>query len=201
MVVVDAALMAGFVGAAVVAYAIPGPDWLMVMRGTTVSVRRGIVTGLGSQTGLLVHGLLATVGVSALIAAAPAALIVIQIAGALYLLYLGVSGMRPRRFGQFGSDSIGWRQALITNLANPKAIVFFAAIAPQFVTPGVPVWPQMLVLTGIDVALGVVWWTVLALVLAPVVARVGTGRITVAASALLAVIAAGLLVYTATGAL
>jgi threonine/homoserine/homoserine lactone efflux protein len=198
---VDTALIAGFVGAAVVAYAIPGPDWLMVMRGTTTSVRRGIETGLGSQTGLLVHGLLATIGVSAFIAAAPTALTVIQIAGALYLLYLGVSGMRHQVSDQSAVDSIGWRQALITNLANPKAIIFFAAIAPQFITPSAPVWSQMLVLTGIDVALGVVWWTVLAVVMAPVVTRVGTGRITAVASALLALVAAGLLAYTATDAL
>lgn len=179
-----------------VAYMIPGPDWLMVMRGSTAGAWNGIRTGLGTQGGLLIHGVLATVGVSALIAAAPAALTAIQILGALYLLYLGVSGIRAVASTDEVS-AVGWRQALLTNLTNPKVIVFFAAVAPQFVAPDRPVWPQMLTLTIVDVVLGVAWWTLLAFVLTPVVARIGTHRITIGASAGLAIVAIGLLIYTA----
>ncbi|MDJ0394307.1 LysE family transporter [Rhodococcus sp. G-MC3] len=65
----------------------PGPDWLMVIRGATEGRRHGAITGLGTQAGLLAHGLLATVGISAILAAAPQVLIAVQVVGALYLLY------------------------------------------------------------------------------------------------------------------
>ena len=195
---VEPSMLAGFLGVAMVAYVIPGPDWLMVMRGATDGVRHGIVTGLGTQAGLLVHGLLATVGVSALIAAAPAAIVVIQVVGALYLLYLGINGLRKAP-AEREAQHVGWRQALTVNLTNPKVIVFFVAVAPQFLVRTEPVWPQMLLLVVIDVLLGVAWWTVLAVVLGPVVARVGTARINVVASGLLALIAIALLVYTVSG--
>ncbi|MGA9870896.1 MAG: LysE family transporter [Rhodococcus sp. (in: high G+C Gram-positive bacteria)] len=84
-------------------------------------------------------------------------------------------------------------------MTNPKAIIFFAAVAPQFITSGQPIWQQMLLLTVIDVALGVVWWTLPAFVLAPIVMRIGTDRINVVASVALASMAVGLLIYTAAG--
>jgi threonine/homoserine/homoserine lactone efflux protein len=191
----EMSLILGFVGVALVAYCVPGPDWIMVIRGSADGPRHGVVTGLGTQAGLLIHGLLATVGVSALIAAAPSALVVIQIVGALYLLYLAVVGIR-KGMSDGSAAPIGWRQALVTNLTNPKAIIFFVAVAPQFVDASSSVWPQMLLLTVVDVVLGVVWWAALALVLSPAVRRIGVGRINLAASAVLGVIALGLLVYT-----
>nr|WP_296780937.1 LysE family transporter [Rhodococcus sp. (in: high G+C Gram-positive bacteria)] len=179
-----------------VAYLVPGPDWLMVIRGATDGRRNGAITGLGTQAGLLVHGLLATVGISALIAAAPQVLVVIQVVGALYLLYIAVSGLRSG-LSSGTNTSVGWRQAFVTNLTNPKVIIFFAAVAPQFITSGSPVWQQMLVLTVIDVLLGIAWWTLLAFVLSPIVMRIGTDRINVVASIALAIVAIGLLIYTA----
>lgn len=155
------------------------------------------ITGLGSQIGLLVHGLLATVGVSALLATAPTALVVIQVLGALYLLYLAVTGLRSRTHDDTVSPPVGWREAMITNLTNPKAIIFFAAIAPEFVSPGQPIWVQMLILTLVDVLIGVIWWTALAFVLSPVVTRIGTVRINFVASVLLVFVAIALLVFTA----
>ena len=193
---VDGSSLVGFIGVALVAYLIPGPDWLMVMRGATDGAWNGVRTGVGTQGGLLVHGLLATVGVSALIAAAPAALVAIQVVGALYLLYLGVSGIRSGAADDTVTH-VGWRHALVTNLTNPKVIVFFVAVAPQFVDSTRPVWPQMLTLTVVDVALGILWWSVLAAVLTPIVTRIGTRRITTAASAALIAVAIGLLIYTA----
>ncbi|MEV0354993.1 LysE family translocator [Nocardia sp. NPDC050697] len=188
-------LLLGFVGVALVAYLVPGPDWLMVMRGATTGAWHGTVTGLGTQAGLLVHGLLATAGVSALIAAAPAALVVIQLLGAVYLLYLGVAGLRQPVAAE-GAAPIGWREAFVTNLSNPKVIVFFAAVAPQFVAREHPVWPQMLLLTVIDVVLGILWWAALAVVLSPLAGRIGPARINTVASALLVLVAVGLLGYT-----
>ena len=168
----------------------------MVMRGATDGAWNGVRTGLGTQGGLLVHGALATVGVSALIAAAPVALVAIQVAGATYLLYLGYSGIRAGAASDTASP-VGWRQALATNLTNPKVIVFFAAVAPHFVDTTRPVWPQMLFLTVVDVAIGILWWTALAVVLTPIVTRVGTRRITIMASGALIIVAIGLYILTA----
>lgn len=189
-------LLLGFVGVAMIAYLIPGPDWLIVIRGATDGRRNGAITGLGTQAGLLVHGLLATVGISALITAAPNILVIIQVIGALYLLYIAVAGVRSGLSPQ-ATASVGWRQAMITNLTNPKAIIFFAAVAPQFITTGNPVWQQMLVLTVIDVVLGIAWWTLLAFALSPIVMRIGTNRINIVASVALALVATSLLIYTA----
>jgi threonine/homoserine/homoserine lactone efflux protein len=192
----NTSLLLGFIGVAVIAYLIPGPDWLMVMRGATDGVWNGMRTGLGSQAGLLVHGALATVGISALIAAAPAALVTIQIIGAIYLIHLGSNGIRAGAARET-APHVGWRQAFVTNLTNPKAVVFFAAIAPQFVDPTRPVWQQMLILTVVDVAIGVIWWTALAAVLSPIVTRIGMRRITIIASGALIVVAIALLTFTA----
>lgn len=110
----NTSLLLGFIGVAGIAYLIPGPDWMMVMHGATDGVWNGVRTGLGSQAGLLVHGALATVGVSALIAAAPAALVTLQAIGAIYLIYLGAPAFelarreiqRPRSAGDKRSSPI-----------------------------------------------------------------------------------------------
>ncbi|WP_072806109.1 LysE family translocator [Rhodococcoides yunnanense] len=192
----ETSLLVGFIGVALVAYLVPGPDWLIVLKGATAGPRRGAVTGLGSQTGLLVHGLLATMGVSALIAAAPGALIVIQVLGALYLLYLAITGLMGGT-DEGSAAPVGWREGFITNITNPKVIVFFVAIAPQFVGSGQPIWLQMFILTLLDVIIGILWWTLLACALSPLVTRIGIGRINVVASVLLTVVALGLLAVTA----
>lgn len=112
--------------------------------------------------------LLAVVGLSVVLARHPDVLTAIRIAGGVYLLYLGGRLIIPtfRRSVVTPNESAGDRaarsafvQGLSTNLLNPKAVLFFAAVLPQFVVPGpVPVAAQVAVLGLLDVALGFVIW-------------------------------------------
>lgn len=115
------------------------------------------------------HLALAVAGLSVALARYPAALTAIRIAGGLYLLYLGrpfdpphPAPIRQQRTASSGDDvstRSALAQALVTNLLNPKAVLFFAAVLPQFLVPGtVPLWAQIVALGVLDIALGFVAW-------------------------------------------
>ncbi len=149
----DPQLFAAFLVAAWVLIATPGPDMLFVI-GQTLSggARRGWAALTGVVCGALVHVALAVSGVAALIAASPALFDALRIAGALYLLWLaqgalraawrGGAVLRPARPAR-----AAFRDGLITNLTNPKVVLFFLAFLPQFVDPSRgPAWVQMALL-------------------------------------------------------
>ncbi|MEJ7634919.1 LysE family translocator [Aeromicrobium sp.] len=157
-----------FLGVVAVAYAIPGPDFAVILRSASRGWRTGAAAALGAQAGLCVHMLVATAGLSVLLAQSPSALSAIRWAGAAYLIWLGVGLIRSsfRRsdasdHGEELSTGTAFTQALFTNLLNPKAILFFAAVLPQFVVPGVPTGAQVLALGAVDVLAGLILWAVL----------------------------------------
>jgi len=97
----------------------------------------------GISSGTIVHTIAATFGLAAILAASASAYIVIKLAGAAYLAYLGIRMMlsSPATAGAesptFGKDS-DWsvyRAGLLTNVLNPKVALFFLAFLPQFVAP------------------------------------------------------------------
>lgn len=155
---------AAFAAALLLAYLVPGPDFLLVLHWATRSRREGFAAGAGAQAGLSVHVLLAVLGLTALIGAWPASLTIIRYVGAAYLVWLGLrlafSG--PARQSESSSDARGlWaagRQAFGSNLLNPKSIVFISSVLPQFAGGPWPVWRQLLVLGVIDVLAGLVIW-------------------------------------------
>jgi threonine/homoserine/homoserine lactone efflux protein len=126
---------------------IPGLDTAMVVRSAATHGRKhGFATALGINTGALIWGAAAAVGVSALLTASTAAYTVVRIAGALYMIWLGshllldalrrhgdgsVVHERPATGGLLGS----WRRGLMTNLLNPKVGAFYVAVLPQFIPP------------------------------------------------------------------
>jgi threonine/homoserine/homoserine lactone efflux protein len=158
-----------FVGVVALAYLIPGPDMAVILRSATRGPRAGAAAALGAQLGLCVHLGLAVAGLSVVLARHPEALTVIRIAGGLYLLYLGgrliLPTLRrravdapPVRQDDLSSRS-AFGQGLFTNLLNPKAVLFFAAVLPQFLVPGAaPTWLQVVALGVLDVVLGFVAW-------------------------------------------
>lgn len=164
-----------FIGVVALAYVIPGPDMAVILRSATRGSRTGAAAALGAQVGLCAHMVLAVVGLSVLLARYPDLLTAIRVVGGLYLLYLSGRLILPtlrRRSKDASPAPVGdvstrsaFGQGLFTNLLNPKAVLFFAAVLPQFLAPGpVPVWGQILVLGVLDVALGfVVWAAVVAL--------------------------------------
>ncbi|WP_404287856.1 LysE family translocator [Glutamicibacter arilaitensis] len=131
---------AAFALALLVALAVPGPDLALVVQSATRSVQQGVSTAAGVVTGLMLHALLALAGVTALLISAPGAMTIAQILGAMVLLWLGISMLRaglpeaatteqdhaPRTSG-------GYVRGLVTNATNPKALLFFSAILPQFI--------------------------------------------------------------------
>lgn len=120
----------------------PGPDTMYILARSIAQSRwAGILSGLGIGSGTIVHTLFAAIGLSALLAASAWAFTFIKIAGACYLVYLGVQALlkpiKRLESGQVESMS-GWRiyrQGFLTNLLNPKVAVFFLAFLPQFVDP------------------------------------------------------------------
>jgi threonine/homoserine/homoserine lactone efflux protein len=132
---------AGFLAAAVLITLSPGPDNLMVLSlGIAKGRARGIAFGLGCALGCLNHTLLAVAGVSALIAASPAAFTALKVAGGLYLIWMGWQAIRSRggaRVGAAGAvDETPGRlfvKGLVANSINPKVVLFFLSFLPQFV--------------------------------------------------------------------
>jgi threonine/homoserine/homoserine lactone efflux protein len=119
----------------------PGPDMLYVAaRGAAEGRAAGIVSALGIGAGTLVHIALVALGLAALLSAVPVAYATVRLAGAAYLIYLGV-----RAFGSRADLTIPrvkpapplaiFRQGVLTNLFNPKVALFFLAFLPQFVDP------------------------------------------------------------------
>ncbi|MDR1529437.1 MAG: LysE family translocator [Burkholderiales bacterium] len=142
-----------FLGAAILITLAPGPDNLMVISlGMARGRNAGIAFGVGCGFGCLSHTLLATLGVSAAIAASPSAFTALRIAGGLYLIWIGWQSLKPlfskpsvetvdtgnrslpSAFQQAGLPAL-FTRGLIANAINPKVIVFFLAFLPQFVDP------------------------------------------------------------------
>lgn len=131
----------GFLIAAMLITASPGPDNLMVLgMGISKGRSRGIAFGLGCALGCLSHTLFAVIGVSAMIAASPAAFTALKVAGGLYLIWLGVNALRSSggaRVEKIQADEQTltklFFKGVFANAINPKVVLFFLSFLPQFV--------------------------------------------------------------------
>jgi threonine/homoserine/homoserine lactone efflux protein len=133
-----------FLVIATVLIAVPGPSVLFVVtRSLTQGRRAGIATVVGNAAGVYVQVMLVAIGVGAIVQESIAVFTVVKLAGALYLVYLGVQTFRHRRSLAAALDvPAAPRQlrrmltdAFVVGIANPKVIVFFVAVLPQFVDP------------------------------------------------------------------
>lgn len=127
---------------AFVLVAIPGPSVLFVIsRSLTLGRKAGLATVFGNATGVYVQMLAIAIGLGTVVAQSLTVFTVIKLLGAGYLIYLGVQAIRHRRSlaSAFTSqpETKTTKQivldAFVVGVANPKAVVFFAAILPQFV--------------------------------------------------------------------
>ncbi len=156
-----------FVGVVFLAYVIPGPDFAVILRSSTRSSRAGLSAALGAQTGLCVHMALAALGLSLLLARSPGVLDIVRLVGAGYVTFIGLrilSSTRGTRQAVAGDEAsmpsgTAFAQGFFTNLLNPKAILFFASVLPQFLSSGRPATVQIFVLGCVDIAIGVVLWS------------------------------------------
>jgi threonine/homoserine/homoserine lactone efflux protein len=154
----------------------PGIDTALVLRTSAVEgPRQGMLAGAGIAAGSVIWGVITALGLSALLAVSATAYLVVQLAGAAYLVYLGVgmiwnalSGPEPMAAGELGEISIQSSRAwffrgLLTNLLNPKVGVFYVSFLPQFIPAGDHVAPLIVLLAIIHAALGLCWFGVLTL--------------------------------------
>ncbi|KAF0174564.1 MAG: Lysine exporter protein LysE/YggA [Rhodobacteraceae bacterium] len=141
-----------FVGGGLLVNLTPGQDiFFASASGIQGGPRCGVMAGLGVGAGALWHVALSALGLSALIAANPEALAAIKYAGAAYLLYIAwQSWSAPRDISAGIAQRSGWaafRKGALTNMLNPKPILFMLAFLPQFVDPALgPVWMQIVFL-------------------------------------------------------
>ncbi|MGX9884222.1 LysE family translocator [Streptomyces sp. NPDC002276] len=151
----------------------PGLDTALILRTAGLGHRRrawGVV--LGIQCGTLIWGVLASLGVTALLTASHLAYEVLRWAGAAYLMWMGgrmlwTSWRRPagEHAEEDGSgvradgDTLlgGWRQGITTNLLNPKMGAFYVAVLPQFIPAGASHLAAGVLLTGVHILLAVLW--------------------------------------------
>ena len=121
----------------------PGQDTLYIVGRSVAQGRRaGVLSVLGIVSGSVVHTLAAAFGLSAILATSAQAFLIVKIAGAAYLTYLGLRMViersctreQPAEFRPDSSWAI-YRAGVFTNLLNPKVALFFMAFLPQFVAP------------------------------------------------------------------
>ncbi|WP_326694568.1 LysE family translocator [Streptomyces sp. NBC_01267] len=154
----------------------PGPDFALVSRFAALRGRRvGLGASAGVAAGMAVNTLAAVFGVGAVVAASPALFKAVAVVGAIYLLYLGVRSLLAARESGIGpetetgtapaateSSATAFRQGLITNVLNPKSVVFLVALLPQFLTDR-STWLDKTVLGVITVLAVLLWFSVVAL--------------------------------------
>jgi threonine/homoserine/homoserine lactone efflux protein len=148
-----------FLAAALIVAITPGPGIFYIVARTLAGGRReGLASSVGLGFGGLVHVFGGALGVSALIMASAEAFTVLKIAGAAYLIWLGLKTWREARIVEPSeARTTGVRRALregiVVEALNPKTAAFFLAFIPQFVDPSANVAAQFVVLGLISVAL------------------------------------------------
>ncbi|MGB3828037.1 MAG: LysE family translocator [Ornithinimicrobium sp.] len=134
-----------FAFASLVLVVVPGPSVLFVVgRSLTLGRKHGLLSVLGNGLGALPLVTAVAFGLGAVLAESVVIFTTVKLLGAAYLIYLGVQAIRHRRSGldadgperaAAGSPLLSLRQAFVVGISNPKTIVFFAAVLPQFIDP------------------------------------------------------------------
>jgi threonine/homoserine/homoserine lactone efflux protein len=161
---VSSGQLLGFTLAALVIIVIPGPGVLFVVgRALSHGRRTAVATAAGHAAGNYLVAACVAVGLGPLLERSEQVFLVIKLAGALYLIFIGVQAIRHRDalatvMSAAADGSHGWRalrDGVIVGVTNPKTYILFGAILPQFIHRGAGDVPgQMLLLAGISVGLG-----------------------------------------------
>lgn len=160
-----------FLVAAVLLNLSPGADHVFILTRTIAQGRfAGFLSSWGVCTGAMIHVLAAAFGISAVLAASATAFTVVKLAGAAYLIWLGIRALQSKGLA-LSADTAAtppagawtiYRQGVIVDLLNPKVAVFFMAFLPQFVDErlGGATW-QMVTLGAVVIAVALMWETAL----------------------------------------
>jgi threonine/homoserine/homoserine lactone efflux protein len=155
-----------FLVASILFIQVPGPSLLFTIgRAVTVGRREALLSVVGNAIGVTAQALLVAVGLGAVVAASVTAYTVIKVAGAAYVIWLGIQAIRHRREGREALESHAQvsakrghalRIGVVVGLTNPKTILFFVAFLPQFTNPAAGhVGAQMAVLGAVFGAMAV----------------------------------------------
>ena len=157
-----------FLAFAVVLILVPGPDFAVVTRNTLAAGRgRGAWTTVGVATAAAVQGVAAAAGLGAVVVRSQPLFEAMRWAGVAYLVFLGVQALRSAVAGRYAALDgagtrqpaqrlAGWRQGFLTNITNPKVLVFYLAVLPQFLEPDAGV-PALLLFALTHAGLGLVY--------------------------------------------
>ena len=156
-----------FLAASFLLWLTPGPDTMYILARSIAQGRRaGVMSALGIGSGLLIHTVLAAVGLSAILAASAWAFAAVKTAGAVYLIYLGLQALR-KKVGRLDAPDFSpisswrvYRQGVVSNTLNPKVAIFFLAFLPQFVDPAAGRGPMPFLFLGAIFVVGGTLWSV-----------------------------------------
>jgi len=149
----------------------PGQDTLYILGSSMAYGRRvGVASALGISAGCVVHTLAAAAGLSAVLATSATAFIAIKLAGAAYLIYLGMRALMapaevisPLRRADSVPGDLAFRRGVLTNALNPKVALFFLALLPQFIDADSPNKIGAFLALGLTfVVTGTAWCLILA---------------------------------------
>jgi threonine/homoserine/homoserine lactone efflux protein len=148
----------------------PGVDTLLVIRNTARGgVRDGVATSLAICCGLFVHATISALGISLILLQSAWAFHMLKLVGAAYLILLGVNSLLAARRGvplpvqgmlERRSSVPFWqpvKEGLLSNVLNPKTVVFYMAFLPQFIAPTDPALLKSLWLAGVHFVIANVW--------------------------------------------
>lgn len=139
---------------------IPGPSMLLALtHGMQYGAKKTIISAMGNVTATFIQALISVVGLGALLVASETAFEVIKWLGAGYLVYMGVSMVRSSNETRVSNENGEliesssplkmYFQSFLITAGNPKAIIFFGAVFPQFIDSNMPIIPQAIILVGI----------------------------------------------------
>jgi threonine/homoserine/homoserine lactone efflux protein len=159
-----------FIAASILIIVIPGADTALVTRQVLVGgVPTAQRTIFGNSAGVVVHGVALAIGLSALLVASATAYTAVKLAGAAYLIWLGVQALRESRRPAVALDATtlaaprrAFLAGLISTVLNPKPALFFLTFLPQFVDRSGPVFAQTMTLAAIHVLLTFAWLSIVA---------------------------------------
>ena len=147
----------------------PGVDTLLVMRNAARGGHRdGLLTSLGICLGLFIHASISAAGLSVILLGSAELFMLLKLAGAGYLIWLGVQSLRSainRQKLQFEQPDavstipaiVSLREGLLSNVLNPKPIIFYMAFLPQFIDPAYSALPQALMMATVHFTIGMLW--------------------------------------------
>ena len=135
----------------------PGPSQLLMLSNSgAYGFHRSLLTAAGDLSANTIQMLVAGLGLAAIIMASSTALNAIKWVGVCYLIWSGVGMIRRTKLDDSNLSASEsrmslktlWLQGFLTSAANPKAVVFFAALFPQFISPNAAFWPQFFILSA-----------------------------------------------------